>query len=158
MTDANYRKALLRVLPLLHPDVDRFEPVNANRSISVANIVNVPWSEKRLASVREAIDQGQKLDPITVTGFRIAGKTYYIPSDGMHRVEAARLRGDARMRAFVSCKVDCEPDRYLLNVERRELWIVDARLGPGIYRFVADQLTDDEMKLLDRFGVPRKRI
>jgi hypothetical protein len=90
-----------RSLALLS-DHKNYTEINAIRSISPSKVLAEAWQYERLRNCLDLLEKGMVPKPIYVECFALPdGSRLYGLSDGNHRTIAARLKGQARIRAYI---------------------------------------------------------
>jgi len=135
----------LRALRLIGGDwrvVSRTIPVRVDRIVAEA------WKPYRLQRAVELLAQGLRPPPVRLVGFRLGSTTIYEPSDGNHRVVAARQAGRTHIAAKVSGVTECAPERCAIRGQSFYERDVDGKVV-----YWEDDLADELLAELRRLGV-----
>ncbi|KAF0225724.1 MAG: hypothetical protein FD176_171 [Rhodospirillaceae bacterium] len=136
----------LRALRLIGGEwrgIGRTVPVRINR------IVAEPWNSDRLQRARQLLAEGRKPPPVHLVSWRLGNIRIYEPSDGIHRVSAAREAGRSHIAARLSGEHVCDPARCLIR--GRNFYV----LKPDGYACDWENGVDEALLAeLRRLGVP----
>lgn len=133
---------------------DDWKTLGHKAQIDLAHVLSWAWNPMRLENAKRLLAEGRRAPAVHLTRVTLGeGRnrvSYYLVSDGNHRIEAARAADRLRIYASVSGETHSRPELYRLDVARRSVWRV---VGRNTYSLIRPDLTDGQMAALKAIGV-----
>jgi hypothetical protein len=121
-------------------------------SVALAHVLSEAWRDDRLERCAALLARRKIAPAIKVIGYRMGGVTWYIPSDGNHRAEAARNAGRLRIRASVGGTYAIALENFVV---RSEFGYENLYRRDGDFARLCIDLTDERRDTLVALGVRR---